>query len=308
MTIIEKLRLILKLSGVTQQELAGRLGVTFATVNRWINGKAAPRPKAQANIDELYLEYSGQKVIPTTVLAAKKAIVLRKRHKHANVVEEILRNPDIHDQFLLSLTYHTNRIEGSTLSEHDTEAILFHNAVLANKSLIEQMEAKNHQAALEYLFDYLARSKPITEELLLRLHGILLNAILPDAGRYRTHSVRILGTYMPIANYFKVPALIRRLVDNISRPAADAVARIAFIHSRFEQIHPFADGNGRIGRLLMHAMALKLNLAPVVVRQEKKRLYVAYLNKAQMKSDMSLLEDFVCEAILEGYRVLERRA
>ena len=78
-------------------------------------------------------------------------------------------------------------------------------------------------------------------------------------------------------------------------------------HYQFEKIHPFADGNGRIGRLLMQAMALRENLAPVVVLQEKRRLYAAYLNKAQMKDDQSLLEDFVCDAILEGYRILERK-
>ena len=56
----------------------------------------------------------------------------------------------------------------------------------------------------------------------------------------------------------------------------------------------------------MHAMALRANRAPVVILQEKRRLYGAYLNKAQMKDDQSLLEDFVCDAILEGYRILER--
>lgn len=57
----------------------------------------------------------------------------------------------------------------------------------------------------------------------------------------------------------------------------------------------------------MHAMSLSQNLAPVVILQEKRRLYTTYLNKAQMKDDLSLLEDFVCDAILEGYRILERK-
>ncbi len=110
MTIKQKLDLILKLSGLTQQELAGCLGVTFAALNRWINGRAVPRPKAQEKIDELYKEYSGEKQIPETVIEAKKGIILKKQKDHPNVIKEILDNPDIRDQFYLSLTYNSNRI------------------------------------------------------------------------------------------------------------------------------------------------------------------------------------------------------
>lgn len=307
MTIKDRLQLILRLSGLTQAQLAGRLGVTFAALNRWINGKAIPRKKAQAKIDELYREYTGEKQIPDTVLEAKKAAVFQKRRVHGNVLKEITDNPDIRGQFYLSLTYNSNRIEGSTLSENETAAILFQNAALPNKSLVEQLEAKNHQAALEYLFQYLAEKKSPDEKLILKLHGILMNAIRSDAGNYRKHGVRIVGTYVPTANYLKVPALMKELARNINRKSDDAITHIADIHSRFEKIHPFADGNGRVGRLLMHAMALKANLAPVVVLQEKRRLYAAYLNKAQMKGNLNLLEDFVCDAVLEGYSILERK-
>ncbi len=307
MTIRQKLEFVLKLSGLTQQELAGRLGVTFAALNRWINDKAIPRPKAQEKIDELYKEYSGEKQIPETVVEAKKNIVLKKQKGHGDVVKEILNNPDVRDQFYLSLTYNSNRIEGSTLSENETAAIMFQNAALPDKAMVEQLEVKNHQAALQYLFQYLSEKKPLDEELVLKLHSILMNAIRPDAGNYRYHGVRIMGADVPTANYLKVPELMKELVRDVNKNSNDIFGQIADIHSHFEKIHPFSDGNGRIGRLLMHAMSLKENLAPVVILQEKRRLYTAYLNKSQMKNDTSLLEDFVCDAIIEGYRILERR-
>ena len=307
MKIQEKLQLILNLSGLTQQELAGRLGVTFAALNRWINGKAVPRPKAQEKIDELYKEFSGEKQVPETVIEAKKDIILKKQKDYANVIKKILDNPDIRDQFYLSLTYNSNRIEGSTLSENETAAIMFQNATLPDKALVEQLEVKNHQAALRYLFQYITEDKPINEELILKLHSILMNAIKPDAGNYRYHGVRIMGTDILTANYLKVPELMKELVKDIQKKTKDIFSQIADIHSRFENIHPFSDGNGRIGRLLMHAMSLSQNLAPVVILQEKRRLYTTYLNNAQTKDDLSLLEDFVCDAILEGYRVLERK-
>jgi Fic family protein len=306
MTPKEKLRLILKMSGLTQAQLAVRAGVTFAALNRWMNGRAMPRPKALRKIDELYREYSGEKQVPETVLAAKRGIIEKKQKRHPRVLKEIMDNPDVRDQFYLSLTYHSNRIEGSALSENETAAIMFQNAALPNRSLIEQLEVKNHQAALERLFEHVAWKKPLDEAFVLNLHGILMNAIRSDAGGYRNHGVRIMGTHVPTANYVKVPTLIKELVRNINHKEKDVVRHIAAIHVRFEAIHPFADGNGRIGRLLMHAMALKENLPPLVILQKNRRLYVAYLNKAQVKDDLSSFHDFACDAILEGYRIVER--
>lgn len=66
-----------------------------------------------------------------------------------------------YDQFVLSLTYNTNRIEGSTLTEDETAAILFENAYLPNRSLTEQLEAKNHQTAFNFMFDWLEEKKSI---------------------------------------------------------------------------------------------------------------------------------------------------
>lgn len=306
MTIKEKLLLMQKLSGMTQDKLARRLGVTFAALNRWINGKAIPRKEAEKKIDELYKEYSGEKEIPNTVIAAKKAIIAGQKKFHKNPLREILNYPDIHDAFVLALTYHSNRLEGSTLSEGETAAILFQNVSLPDKSLVEQLEVKNHQTVLEYLFDYLFKNKPLNERLVLKLHAILMNSIRSDAGSYRRHAVRILGTYVPTANYLKVPVLIKNLMRDVNRETKDIVNLITRVHSRFEKIHPFSDGNGRVGRLFMHVMSIKAGLPPIVIRQEKKRFYLSYLNKAQTKGDFGPLENFILDSILESYKILER--
>ncbi len=307
MVVREKLLLIQRLSGLTQEALARRLGVTFAALNRWMNGKAVPRQAAEIRIDELYREYTGEKEIPETALAAKKAALLSRKKLHRNPLQEIAAYPDIHDAFVLSLTYHSNRIEGSALSEGETAAILFRNASLPNKSLIEQLEAKNHQTALEYLFAHLTAKKPIGEKFVLKLHGILMNSVRSDAGSYRRHAVRILGAYVPTANYLKIPALMKELVRRLGRKTKDVIGLLAFTHAAFEQIHPFADGNGRVGRLLMQAMALRAGLPPVVIREEWRKAYLARLNKAQTKGDTGPLEDFICDALIESYDILERK-
>ncbi len=306
MTIPQKLQTIQRLSGLSQTSLAQRLAVSFVAFNRWITGKAVPRKKAQERIDQLYREYTGLTVIPEEELTAKKAIVMGKARKTKHVLKTILEHPDIRDQFVLVLTYTSNSIEGSTLTQEETAAILFQNAALPDKTLTEQLEAKNHQTALLTLFEHLSAKKPVDEGLILKLHGMLMNGIRHDAGSYRRHGVRIVGADLPTANYLKVPTLMEELVAHLHR-STDIIEHVASIHARFEQIHPFSDGNGRIGRLLMHAMLLQKNVPPVVIRPEKKRLYYSYLNTAQRKNDATLLQDFLCDGMMEGWNIVERR-
>jgi len=303
----EKLRIIQRLSERTQTQLAATIGVSFVAFNNWWTGKSQPRARHAERIDALYREYTGQKEIPEDMLSAKKDLLVRRSKKYQDVLGKILKNPDISDQFLLSLTYHSNKIEGSTLSEDETADILFRNRSIPDKSIIEQLEARNHQAALQYLFAYLKNGKNINEELILKLHSILMNSIRDDAGRYRNHGVRIVGSNVPTANYLKVPVLMRGIAKDISRKHGDILRLVSRIHARFEQIHPFSDGNGRVGRLILTAMLLQGNLAPAVIRQEEKRVYYACLRRAQLKDDSTQLEDFVCDAVSVGFEILERK-
>ncbi len=302
----KKLQIIKQATGLTQTKLAWRLGVSFVTFNSWWTGKSVPRAKKQTVVDELFLEVTGQKIIPSEQLVAKKQVLYKKSKKHKSVISFILNNPDVRDTFLLKLTYNSNRIEGSTLTEPDTASILFDNVSLPNKSLTEQLEAKNHQTALNYLFEHIYKSGKLNETLIIKLHSILMNGIRADAGVYRNHSVRILGVNLPVANYMKIPELIPKVVKKISKKTKDIFALTTSVHAEFEQIHPFSDGNGRIGRILMCGMLLKANMPPAIIKQENKRLYYTYLYKAQTKKDQSQLEDFLCDAVMDGFKILER--
>ncbi len=306
----QKLEIIQKTLGLTQTKLADKFGVSFPALNSWLVGKSKPRAKKDKLIEDLYLEITGQKQIPTEDLEKKKRILRYKALGYKNTVQEIISNPDIRDQFILKLTYHSNSIEGSTLTEPDTAAILFNDVAIAQKSLTEHLEAKNHQTALLYLFDHVFTKQKVDENLILKLHSILMNGIRPDAGVYRNHAVRIVGVNLPTANYMsihkKMTELMSFLDKEIKKKDCDVISLVTILHSKFEQIHPFSDGNGRIGRLLMSAMLLTYNIAPAVIRQEKKQLYYTYLYKAQIKEEYSQFEDYFCDAIMDGYLILER--
>lgn len=304
MKIKEKLSIIQQLSQLTQTQLAEALAVSFPTLNSWMNERSVPRAQKVPIIDALYSKYTGQNSIPDDPLQAKKGIIMNKQKKCKNVLELIMSRPDIYKQLVLSLTYNSNRIEGSTLSEMDTAAILFHNVTLKNKHLVEHLEAKNHQTALEFLFKRIKPQFQITRDFILDLHHILMNSIRDDAGCYRNHGVRIVGANVPTANYLKIPDLMDQLIVEMNTNEPDVVKQVTVIHSLFEKIHPFSDGNGRIGRLIMAAMLLKKNLPPAIVKQEKKRFYYKYLQLSQQKGEFAALEDFTCDSILHGFTVI----
>ena len=269
MEIRKKLKVISKTLNLTQTKLAEKFGVSFVAFNRWWKGKATPRPKMQGKIDDLFLEVTGQKTVPQSILKEKKDLLEKKKYK--NVVKDILSNPDIKDQFVLKLTYNSNRIEGSTLTEPETFALLFDDVALTNRSLVEQLEAKNHQAALNYLFDHISKGGVVNEDFILKLHAILMNSVRSDAGAYRSHPVRIAGVNLPTVNHLKIPDLVPQ---TLKRKKKDIISLVTEVHSEFERIHPFSDGNGRVGRLLMNAMLLKNDFAPAIILQNQKQLYI----------------------------------
>ncbi len=300
----EKLQLILSLSGLTQEGLARKLGVTFVTLNSWVNARSSPRAKAQLRIDGLLAELFGTPVPDSDILTVKKELVAQ-RASGQSLLKLLALRSDLMDQCVLALTYNTNSIEGSTLTEAETAAVLFDDIALSNRTLTEQIEAKNHRAALMWLFDVLPAGYAITETMILKMHAMLMNGIRDDAGSYRNHAVRIVGANVPTANFVKVPELMKILIKEMNVKNADAIAHTSEIHARFEQIHPFADGNGRIGRLLIQAMVLRHNIAPALILKKQKQAYIRHLNAAQLKGEMKGLEEFLCDAVLKGHLMFE---
>jgi Fic family protein len=238
-------------------------------------------------------------------LQSKKLFILSKaKNLKIKVLDTILQRNDIYEDLVLNITYHTNNIEGSTLTKGETQDILFDHTMKVNKSIKEILEAKNHQIAFDYLLEYLSTKQKINETFVLELHSILMNGILPNAGQYRNHAVRIVGSNVPAANYLSIQKLMDQLYKNINRKTDDIVSLISKTHAEFERIHPFSDGNGRIGRLLIIGQLLSHNLPPAIIKKESKHNYYSYLAKAQNKEDYSSLESFICDAIIIGFEML----
>jgi Fic family protein/DNA-binding XRE family transcriptional regulator len=297
-----QLKSIVQASGWSQEELARRLDVSFVTLNTWINGKSEPRKKAQDSIQALYFDIVGFDSISQEELDERKRVASSLRATTKTIANDEL----VLNKLILYLTYHTNTIEGSTMTLADTEEVLFNNQVLTNRTQIEQAEARNHQAALLWLLEELQKKTfALTEDVVKGLHLRLMNGILSDAGQYRRHSVRIMGTHVTVANHLKVPDLMSGLLDikTVTKPD-DVIASLARIHAAFEKVHPFSDGNGRVGRLIMLAQALQATMVPPLVVKEKRRAYYKYLEMAQTKEEFGPLEFFIAESMQASSRLL----
>src|SRR6266540_1079526 len=175
----KQLSSILDSSGWSQEQLAHTLGVSFPTLNSWINGRSEPRAKAIDRIQALYLDIVGADNVDLNALAQAKTEALKLKL----TAKEMLSDTKKLDKLTLHLTYHTNTIEGSTMTLADVEEVIFEHKVLTNRTAIEQAEARNHQAALYWLIEQLAgqgRNFSITEGLILGLHLRLMNGIIGD--------------------------------------------------------------------------------------------------------------------------------
>jgi Fic family protein len=188
------------------------------------------------------------------------------------------------EYFDVEWTYHSNAIEGSTLTLAETRLVLLDGLTVGGKSLQEHLEAINHKHAIDFVEALAAKLEPITEHNIRQAHALILRTIDDEnAGAYRKGQVYVTGsTYVPPAG-IEVPPLMHELVAWInSAEAADLhpVEQAALAHFRLVHIHPFVDGNGRAARLLMNLILIREVYPPAVIRHERRPEYYDALDRA----------------------------
>lgn len=169
------------------------------------------------------------------------------------------------------MVYNSNAIENSTLTLEDTENIILHDQIMKDHEIREVFEAKNLARVTSELLKN--PNERLTTGLLLSLHKVLLSGISDDmAGRYRHGKewVRI-GAHVG-ANPAFVPDIMKSLFEQYSEQKESLyfLDNIAHFHAEFETIHPFVDGNGRIGRMLINQQLLSLGYPPIIIQSKSK--------------------------------------
>ena len=208
------------------------------------------------------------------------------------ILEFILNNKDYLEDLITRSTYHSNAIEGSTLTYAETYAILYNDNSfkIEGKEPREIYEAINHKKALELVFKNLQNNEEFDERLIKKLNEII-NRDIKDTEGYRAVQVFIQGSEHIPPEPEKVPNLMMYCIYNYNHDEQDIFTKIARYHIEFERIHPFEDGNGRTGRLLINYEFLKNNLPPVVIAKEDRVKYFEFLRNNDSNGLAEWLKD-----------------
>lgn len=227
-------------------------------------------------------------------LYEKKALL-----KNARPLPEIALKK-IKEALSIEWTYNSNSIEGNTLTLRETQMVLQEGITVKGKSLREHFEAKNHENALNHLYEMVGKKdEPFKGCTILMLHNYILRSIEDDfAGRLRTGGVRISGANFVPPNALKVPDLLDELISFVNENPLNLneIELATIFHHKFVWIHPFFDGNGRTVRLAMNLILMRKGFTPAIILSNDRKKYYSALNQAN-KGDYSKMMLLMAQAL-----------
>lgn len=207
------------------------------------------------------------------------------------------------DATLTSFTYNTNTIEGSTLDMQEVGLILEKGITPAGKDLREVYGVTNMREA----FNFIKKMRDITEENIKKIHYIVMKNILSqDLGNYRTVPVRIIGSKLKLPFPQDVQKEMKSLIKWYNENSNLHPFELACIlHIKFEKVHPFRDGNGRVGRLLMNFILLKEKYPLLDIKADRKIIYYRTLEKAQLQRKYKDFIDYALDTYIKDAKTMQ---
>ncbi|NIK15884.1 Fic family protein [Saccharococcus thermophilus] len=195
---------------------------------------------------------------------------------------------NLRDFFRIEWIYHSNAIEGNTLSLLETKVVVEERITIGGKKLNEHLEAVNHAEAIDFVEELVAKQEPLTESVIKQLHYLVLKGINDgNAGRYRSYNVRISGSVHQPVHFLHVQEKMNQLLEWYEKNKAvlHPVELAARFHFQLVSIHPFADGNGRTARLVMNLILMQHGYPPAIVKTDSRLDYYEALEKAMVEGN-----------------------
>lgn len=205
----------------------------------------------------------------------------------------------IQSEFLIEYTYNSNAIEGNTLTLRET-ALALEGMTIDQKPLKDHLEAIGHRDAFLYVEKLVADQAAISEKVIKDIHALVLIDRPEDKGVYRSIPVRIMGMYQEPPQPYLVPIQMERLIAEHRKTKRHSIESIALFHLKFEGIHPFIDGNGRTGRLILNLMLMQQGYPPINVKFTDRKRYYDCFDSYFQDNDSSPMVNMIAEYIREG--------
>lgn len=193
------------------------------------------------------------------------------------------------EEFTVEYTYNSNAIEGNTLTLRETDMVL-RGLTIDQKPLKDHMEAVGHKEAFDYVRELVQEKAPISERVIQQIHYLVLADKKDDRGVYRRVPVRIMGAqHEPVQPYLIRP-MMEQLLADFAASQEHIVTKLARFHIEFEGIHPFIDGNGRTGRLLVNLELMKAGFPPIDIKFADRMAYYDAFDAYHVRHHLGAME------------------
>ena len=308
MNIGKKIKIYRENKKMTQKEIAELIEVEPATISKYESSIIEPSIGSlkrlaevfEITVDELLKneddEFNIEKINILEVLKEQKQMKLKGNLYHNTQI---------------AFTYNTNHMEGSTLTEQQTRFIFETNTILFEDTTITNIndiiETSNHFRLIDYMLDI--AEQQLTEDMIKEFHKILKNATTDsqkewfNVGEYKKLSNTV-GNIKTIAPK-EVESNMKKLLEWYNSLQKVTINDIIEFHAKFEKIHPFQDGNGRIGRIIAFKECLKNNIVPFIILDKDKLFYYRGLNQYQTNKEKGYLIDTCLNAQDQYKKMIE---
>lgn len=302
----DKIKLYRENKKMTQNDLADILEVSSGTISKYESGALEPNIESLKKLADLFGITIDELLKDEEKFDVSKVDVLKALREQ----KEMKLKGNLYHQTQVSFAYNTNHIEGSTLTEDQTRYIFETNTILFEGDTVAKvddiLETANHFKLVDYMLD--VADKKLTEKMIKEFHKILKDGTSDsrvewfNVGDYK-QKVNTIGSGIKTTSPKNVERDMEKLMDWYNSLKQITVKEIIEFHYRFESIHPFQDGNGRIGRLIMFKECLKNNIIPFIIQDADKLYY--YRGLKEYKNEKGYLTDTCLNAQDQYIKMIE---
>ena len=303
----DKIKTYRELNKMTQNEIAEILEVSTATISKYESGLLEPNIESLKRLAQTFNITIDELIKDEEKFDISKVNILKTLREQ----KEIKLKGNLYSNTQITFAYNTNHIEGSTLTEDQTRYIYETNTLLTEKDSItdldDVLETVNHFKLVDYMLDI--ADEKLTEEIIKKFHKILKEGTSDSRKDWF-----VVGDYKKLTNEAgglktsdpkNVARDIKKSLEWYESLKEVTINEIIEFHAKFEKIHPFQDGNGRVGRIIAFKECLKFNIIPFIILDKDKLFYYRGLNQYQNNKEKGYLIDTCLNAQDQYCRMIE---